>query len=347
MVAKRRADRERGSIALLSALTLAALIGFVGLAVDYGRAFHARTQLQAGLDAGALAAVKSLNGTSAGIASATTIAPQFAVQNSWGYCSTPPCTPGGTGGVQVSASQISFGNWDGTAKTFTVVSNPSSNASAVNAVKIDRTTSGSRETLNTTFSRIFGKTSLTVGATAVAVGGGPAEACGFPLIVADCALPAAPGCNDTVTATVSNSNTDTAAWTDFLSSNGAANDNNVNNIINGTGGCGNSAQGDTVRVTNGVQQNNLDDVLAKFLNQTVTAPVFISNASNGSGGCNNISFNGNTQYQIGGYIEVKITGVVTTGSNKGVTMQVVCGNTTGDKGGGTFRGTFGQPTLAQ
>ena len=57
--------RQRGAVAIIVGLSLAVLIGFVGLALDLGKLFIAKTELQNGADACALAASRELTGTNA------------------------------------------------------------------------------------------------------------------------------------------------------------------------------------------------------------------------------------------------------------------------------------------
>ena len=54
--------KERGAVAVLVALSMALLIGFVGLALDLGRLYVAKTELQNSADACALAAARELTG---------------------------------------------------------------------------------------------------------------------------------------------------------------------------------------------------------------------------------------------------------------------------------------------
>ena len=58
-------QRQRGAVAIIVGLSLAVLIGFVGLALDLGKLFIAKTELQNGADACALAASRELTGTNA------------------------------------------------------------------------------------------------------------------------------------------------------------------------------------------------------------------------------------------------------------------------------------------
>ena len=58
-------DRQRGAIAVVVAVSIAVLIGFVGLALDLGKLYVAKTELQNSSDACALAAARELTGASA------------------------------------------------------------------------------------------------------------------------------------------------------------------------------------------------------------------------------------------------------------------------------------------
>lgn len=64
--------RQRGAIAIVFGLMLACLVGFVGIALDLGRVYNRRVDLQAVANVAALAAARQLNGTTAGINGATT-----------------------------------------------------------------------------------------------------------------------------------------------------------------------------------------------------------------------------------------------------------------------------------
>lgn len=55
--------RQRGAVAIIVGLSLAVLIGFTGLALDLGKLFIAKTELQNSSDACALAASRELTGT--------------------------------------------------------------------------------------------------------------------------------------------------------------------------------------------------------------------------------------------------------------------------------------------
>ncbi len=65
---------SKGSVAMVFALTSLIVFASVGLAIDFGRAVHARSQLQSAADAAALAAATKSNlGEDARIELATTV----------------------------------------------------------------------------------------------------------------------------------------------------------------------------------------------------------------------------------------------------------------------------------
>jgi hypothetical protein len=91
------------------------LIGMAGLALDLGRMYVAKNELQGFADAAALAAAFELDGTSQGIARATAVATSGpgTVPNRWQYGSQPPAS------VQVEFSTASTGGWQSPASIAT------------------------------------------------------------------------------------------------------------------------------------------------------------------------------------------------------------------------------------
>lgn len=72
-------------MAIMVGLTLFILVGMLALVIDLGHLYLAKTGLQNGADAAALAGAKELNGTAAGIAAAKTKAIEVARQNSYSF----------------------------------------------------------------------------------------------------------------------------------------------------------------------------------------------------------------------------------------------------------------------
>lgn len=63
-------NRQKGAVAIMVGLAIFILIGFLGLVVDLGQLYVAKTELQNAADAAALGGAKELNGTAAGVTSA-------------------------------------------------------------------------------------------------------------------------------------------------------------------------------------------------------------------------------------------------------------------------------------
>src|SRR5260370_5103998 len=87
---KRR--RNGGFVLIVMALAATALLGVLGMAVDVGRMFISKNELQVFSDAGALAAAGKLDVTSNGItkaqaAVATFASPTSPTANAWNLCS--------------------------------------------------------------------------------------------------------------------------------------------------------------------------------------------------------------------------------------------------------------------
>ena len=62
--------RQEGSIAIMFAIMVLILLGFIGLAINASQLYNRKVELQSVADAAALAAARELNGTAAGIAAA-------------------------------------------------------------------------------------------------------------------------------------------------------------------------------------------------------------------------------------------------------------------------------------
>ena len=64
-------QRQRGAVIVTAALTLLFLLGFMGIALDFGRLFIVKTELQTAMDSCALAAAGELDGQSTALTRAT------------------------------------------------------------------------------------------------------------------------------------------------------------------------------------------------------------------------------------------------------------------------------------
>lgn len=136
---------RRGGIALLAALTLVPLIGFTGLAIDGARAWLVSSRLHTALDAAALAGARNINLTPA--QRDAEIAGMFWANFSTGSTIRPdPQAPGHRLGLLGASAPT----------TLTTIERLDANTLRI----------ATRAELPTTFMRLFGFTSLTVGAEA-------------------------------------------------------------------------------------------------------------------------------------------------------------------------------------
>lgn len=91
-----RGQHERGAVAIMLGLSIFVLFGFMALAIDLGRTYVVRTELQNAADAAALAGAKQLNQTAAGVCcgsdSAVAYAIAMAAQNNFKFSSAVTIT---------------------------------------------------------------------------------------------------------------------------------------------------------------------------------------------------------------------------------------------------------------
>jgi Flp pilus assembly protein TadG len=158
-LAARRPRREGGSIIIFVTLGAFALFALTALALETGRAWSAKGQLQAATDASALAAAGSLlvdDGATAdpaaALAAAQTYAPQHDVIGT---------------AVQLRAADVETGSWDLASRTFTPLPG-STDADVVRAVRVvgrrDATQNGE---LATVLGRVVGVDGIPVTAEAI------------------------------------------------------------------------------------------------------------------------------------------------------------------------------------
>ena len=142
--------RRRGAVLLLTVFLLIFLLGVIAFAVDIGYVLVAKTELQTAADSAALAAGATM-GNSQDTSVATGV--QFAGLNKVGGRN-----------VVLANSDLVFGTWDTTARTFTPSQSGLSNAVKVTA-RADNTTSGA---IPLFFGAVFNQHSVNLQASAVA-----------------------------------------------------------------------------------------------------------------------------------------------------------------------------------
>jgi Flp pilus assembly protein TadG len=86
-----RNNRRKGYVLIATAFGMTVVLGAAGLAVDIGRAYVARSEVQAYADAAAVAAAAQLNGTSTGITAAQSAAQN--TSNKWNFGTSTISSP--------------------------------------------------------------------------------------------------------------------------------------------------------------------------------------------------------------------------------------------------------------
>src|SRR5437016_4840361 len=100
--------RQRGFVLVTMALSAVAVFGVVGLAVDVGRMFIAKNELQVYSDAGALDAAMALDGTTTGIAQAAGAVAASA--NKWDFGTAGVSGPSVTFAIQPTGPWLASPN---------------------------------------------------------------------------------------------------------------------------------------------------------------------------------------------------------------------------------------------
>ncbi len=155
-----RQRHQQGTVILLCAVGMIALIALAALATDVGHVWAARTQLQAANDSSALAGAGHLydhHNAQLTLADASAAAQSYGLQNQADHKS-----------VQIAAGDIVFGDWNLATRTFTPVSGTPSNPSDVTAVQVKGRLDGTQNgPVPTVLARVVGRNSFDVNTTAI------------------------------------------------------------------------------------------------------------------------------------------------------------------------------------
>jgi Flp pilus assembly protein TadG len=335
-------------------MLLTVLVGVLALVLDVGHFWEVRAELQNSADSSALAGALSLNGTAARFPAATGAAQYFARQND------ANCTP-----VNVPLTDVVLGHWSAPTRTFspaTLQMPPPQ----VNAVQVTtRRTNATGDAVRTFFAPVIGISQQDITATAIAVGGGPATTCGFPVVVPQCALYDDQGnlqCDTTMTLTF-NSNGNNAAFTLLTLSNPnnpaihcafarALASTACPNGCDCSNPCIPTNVDDSIRIQNG---NDLTPPIVATIQSALTAsgsggiyvqiPVIDTGLPAGCAGPGSGALSG--IHTVVGYVEVELT-AVSGPPKKSLTVRIDCSrNTSNPAGGGFFGYTSTQVVLAQ
>ena len=228
-----RTRRQKGAVAIIAAIALPVMVGFTGLALDTGRLYVEKTELQNATDACALAAARELTcDTSAGpcassfLVNAENSGIAVAARNRNGFQKTPLIIP---------AQDVKFST------TFTPDSSYLSRAGGASAASRFVMCTTQQTGIVPWFMQVLGAGNQTVVAQAVATLA-PAQAnCAIPLGM--CKLDAAPASNpyaglvvgQWVTTKLSASATGSFDWIDFTPPGGGATE--LAEGLAGTGAC--------------------------------------------------------------------------------------------------------------
>jgi Flp pilus assembly protein TadG len=120
-----RRSRERGSIAIITAIMLPVLLGFAALAVDVGFLWASKAQLETAIESAALACQYGL---SSNTTTATNLGIEYAGYN--GVMGTP---------LGLTNANFTFGNWSSTTNTFSAVALPLAAGATVDSCKVSAT----------------------------------------------------------------------------------------------------------------------------------------------------------------------------------------------------------------
>lgn len=155
-VGTRIVSGERGATALVSAVALVALIGFIALGLDVGHAFVEQSRLQTATDAAALATAGLIG--SASPREITARAQQYAARN----LSDDPDNPNPP--LHEAQLSVDQGRWDPEQRAFTVTSD------GPNAVRvIARRSEVAGRPVRTWFATLFGRDHFELSTQAIAV----------------------------------------------------------------------------------------------------------------------------------------------------------------------------------
>jgi hypothetical protein len=124
-------------VAVITAICLAFMIGFVALVIDVGHLYGVRNELQNAADAAALAGARALF-PAAGYPDTGLIPltepPFCSLAVAKGRAAAADNQAGGVANLATTAGDVQTGTWDWNSKTFTPDANPSFNVNAVRAI---------------------------------------------------------------------------------------------------------------------------------------------------------------------------------------------------------------------
>jgi hypothetical protein len=234
-VSSRSRRKEEGNVAILAAITIVVMIGFAAFVIDVGQIFRVKNELQNAVDSASLAGARMLNGTDTGIANAQAEALKYAKMH---YANSLQIQT-----ADINDIYVETGHWhEGGAAGICTPTPPSTGCfenvpspdspTYITAVRVtgyrSQNISHPGGTPNSSvkhfFAQIIGTPQTDVLARAVAIGGGPAAECGFPMVVSECEFANGPKPPCQLCFTAQSDGNDTLGWTVFTQKNPSPND---------------------------------------------------------------------------------------------------------------------------
>ncbi|MCA1987992.1 MAG: pilus assembly protein TadG-related protein [Desulfarculus sp.] len=319
---RRLFGQDRGTVAPLTAVSLVALLGLTGAAVDLGALYSARGELQNAADASALAAANTMityNSKNLAIAQ-----PSVALTNAQNYSKANKSLGVALNLRQPPGDDFTIGFWDNQAGAF----DPSrtglglTNPDDLTAVRVTvRRDELANTPVRTFFSGIVGVNQVGISASSTAflgfAGSAPVGGVTLPIAVDENALKpqgGEPYCGKSIT--FHSENDENGSWTTFFD--WPADSPTVDNYVCGCEDAPALKLGDMINITNGNLSNNIFTHLRDRFNHeksggqwTVTLPVYKSGGNSGA-------------VEVVGFANMVIT-EVRTAPYKDVTGSLKCG----------------------
>lgn len=313
-----RRNGERGAVAVMAAILISLLIGFLALSLNVGIMMESRGQLQNASDAAALAAARALNGQASGLNDAIQAAIDYS-QRHVVYGST----------VSISNDDVTFGRWEldstkcnsGDCFFPFTLAYSTMNPRQVTAVKINNGRDGfpHNDPITLPFGAFVGADTAKVRSAAVAVGAGSADVnCALPLAVAECRIVKPNNeldCNNRLALVMSTANDDTLGFANMIDSLNAPGGNwSAGQIDNGA--CNNgTARAGKAKLQNGKDWNQVADAIRGWDNGNCLFGTTQTMAVTDAGCPDNPIFDNTTP--IVGFVQVTIVGVT---DNQGTSL---------------------------
>jgi hypothetical protein len=318
---------ETGVTAVYVAIMLVVFIGMIALAVDVGYMMVAKNESQNAADAAALAGARRLGenyyvSASPVTTDVTTVAQNTASQNK-------------VAGQNLAADNIDIqiGIWE---PPFNGASTDPPNAVWAEVKREETLTNGA---INTFFARVFGINNYKMAATAcAALSGICTETPGIPLGIGRSWFTSI-GANNGCTQIAVNKTTESCAgWTNLSTAKFRHAD--VQAMLQDMTKIPKVKAGDMVQFGGGTIDPVIDDLKALFDKMATGTPPTWTTAVVVFEDFNNCS-NPVELSKILGFATVKITNIITTGSNKGIEGVVQCNIVEDERGGCFYAGTYG------